>query len=181
MSTTSCFDNNASTYDTRNQKLALIKDCLHQLMRVIFSELNENSHILCIGAGTGTELLYLSETFPGYQFTAVEPSKPMLDICKERMSKAGFLNRCTFHNNYLETLSITSPYHGATSILVSQFILDKNARCNFFKRIYEKLYHNGILISADLSADISSSNYTRLLNTWIKLMNDYKHSNELYQ
>lgn len=179
MSTTCCFNNTASTYNARNQKLALIKDCLHQLIHVAFLDLSENSHILCVGAGTGTELLYLAKTFPNYTFTVLEPSKAMLDICKEHIREAGFINRCTFHNGYLETLTNTRPYNGATSILVSQFILDKQARCNFFKQIYEKLYNNGTLISADLSADISSSSYQKLLNNWVKLTNNYESSNDL--
>ena len=54
----------ASSYDKRFAKLAPLRDALHLLMRVILSELPTDAHILCVGVGTGSELIYLAQNFP---------------------------------------------------------------------------------------------------------------------
>ena len=71
----------ASTYDERAAKLAPLRDTLHLLTRLILSELPANARILCVGVGTGLELIYLAKEFPQWQFTAVEPATAMLDTC----------------------------------------------------------------------------------------------------
>ncbi|MGV3278068.1 class I SAM-dependent methyltransferase [Rickettsiales bacterium LUAb2] len=172
MSAISYFDSNALNYDIRNQKLTLTKDALHQLIQIIFSEFKHNANILCVGAGTGTELIYLAKHFPNFHFTALDPSKAMLDVCKQRITDAGYLDRCDFHNGYIDTLKTSKLYDGVTSILVSQFILDENDRHKFFQQIFNKLVPNGILINADLAANTSSASYKELLNLWAKLFND---------
>lgn len=176
MSIISIFDNSASSYDSRNQKLSYIKNNLHNLMEVVFSELPENANILCVGAGTGIEILYLAKVFPNFSFTAVDPSEKMLDIAKKNISEAGFIKRCTFHNGYLESLQTKTKYDGATSILVSQFILDEQARINFFKEIRNYLKNDGLLINVDLSSN--KENYETLLKYWVALFNENKVSNE---
>jgi len=52
----------ASSYDKRFAALAPMRDALYLLIRVILSEL-PNAHILCVGAGTGSELIYLAQNF----------------------------------------------------------------------------------------------------------------------
>lgn len=47
----------ASSYDQQWAKLAPIRDALHLLLRIRLSELPNDAHILCIGVGTGSELL----------------------------------------------------------------------------------------------------------------------------
>ncbi|MFT7681755.1 MAG: tRNA (cmo5U34)-methyltransferase [Moritella dasanensis] len=37
-----------------------MKDALHLSIRILLSDLPENANILCVGAGTGAELIYLS-------------------------------------------------------------------------------------------------------------------------
>ena len=74
----------ASTYDKRAAKLAPLRDTLHLLTRLILSDLPTNARILCVGVGTGLELIYLAQEFPQWQFTAVEPASAMLDICRQK-------------------------------------------------------------------------------------------------
>jgi len=74
----------AAGYDQRFAKLAPMKEALHLLLRLLFSEFPAEARILCVGAGTGAELLYLAQAFPQWRFTAVDPSAPMLDICRQR-------------------------------------------------------------------------------------------------
>ena len=75
---------NASSYDNQRAKLAPIKDALHLCIRMKLSKLPVDARILCVGVGTGTELIYLAQEFPQWHFTAVEPAPEMLKICRQR-------------------------------------------------------------------------------------------------
>ncbi|WP_232288441.1 class I SAM-dependent methyltransferase [Anaeromyxobacter sp. K] len=61
-----------------------MRDALHLVTRLALGELPAQARILCVGAGTGAELLSLAAAFPGWRFTAVDPSEPMLRRCRAR-------------------------------------------------------------------------------------------------
>jgi hypothetical protein len=67
-------------------------------------------------------------------FTAVEPSGPMLDVCRPPAEAEGIASRCDFHEGYLDSLPAGERYDAATCFLVSQFILDEQERSGFFTR-----------------------------------------------
>ena len=108
----------AAVYDQRFAKLAPMKDALHLLIQLVFSELPAAARVLCVGAGTGAELIYLAQVFPQWQFTAVEPAAAMLDICRQRAEACGITARCTFHEGYIDSLPVSdvlTPYTGGES------------------------------------------------------------------
>jgi tRNA (cmo5U34)-methyltransferase len=111
----------AASYDERFAKLAPLRDALHLLIRTILSELPADARILCVGVGTGSELIYLAQSFPQWQFTAVEPAAPMLDICRRRAAECGITSRCTFHEGYLDSLPAADAFDAATCLLVSHY------------------------------------------------------------
>jgi tRNA (cmo5U34)-methyltransferase len=162
----------AESYDQRFARLAAMRDALHLLTGAILVDLPVNARILCVGAGTGHELLYLAEKFPGWNFTAVEPSAPMLDLCRRKAGERGISARCTFHQGYLDSLAPSAPFDAATSLLVSQFILERDARVDFFRAIAARLRPGAFLVSADLASDTGSSNYQELLEVWLRLMRE---------
>lgn len=141
----------ADAYDDRFKKLAVFRDALQLVTRLALTELPSEARLLCVGAGTGAELLYLAEAFPGWHFTAVEPSEPMLERCKARCEAAGISQRCTFHHGTTDTLDVGGSFDGATALLVSQFLVDQAARTAFFEAIARRLKPNAPLVSADLS------------------------------
>lgn len=167
---TSFNQDHATVYDERFSKLAPFRDALHLLSAAVLTPLPENARILCVGAGTGAELLALAARFPGWHFTAVEPSAPMLNRCREKASAAGVADRCDFHEGFLDSLPETEPYHAATSFLVSQFVLIEEKRRDFFREIAKRLIPGGHLLNADLSADRSSATYAETLEVWLRLM-----------
>lgn len=164
------FDQQAASYDTQWAKTAAIKDCLYFLLESLFAELPVDARILCVGVGTGAELAHLAQKNPAWRFTAVEPSGPMLDVCRQRAEREGFVSRCHFHEGYLDSLPATGPHDAATCFLVSQFILDQQARSGFFREISRSLKSGGILASSDLASDVESSEYEVLLRAWMKMM-----------
>ncbi|MBZ2188497.1 class I SAM-dependent methyltransferase [Alcanivorax sp. JB21] len=164
------FDQQAASYDTQWAKTAPIRHCLHLLLGSLFAELPADARILCVGVGTGDELLYLAAQHPGWRFTAVEPSGAMLDICRKRAESEGVAARCIFHEGYLDSLPETALHQAATCFLVSQFILDHSERAAFFQGIAARLEPGAVLASADLASDVASPEYDVLLRAWMSMM-----------
>lgn len=164
------FDQQAAGYDKQWAKMAPIRDGLHFLLGSVFAGLPPDARILCVGAGTGVELAYLAGRFPGWRFTAVDPSGAMLNICRQRANAEGYHSRCYFHEGYLDSLPIEDMHDGATCFLVSQFILAQEARSEFFRAIAGRLMPGGVLASSDLASNVDSNDYDALLRVWIHVM-----------
>jgi len=160
---------NAAAYDDRFAKMAPMRDALHLVAGAVLAELPTDARILCVGAGTGSELLAFARRFPEWHFTAVDPAAAMLEICEKKAVKEGISDRCVFHAGYLDSLPPGEGFHAATSILVSQFILDWGARRGFFGEIAKRLLPDGLLVSADLSADLASEEYQTELEVWLNI------------
>jgi tRNA (cmo5U34)-methyltransferase len=160
----------AASYDTRFAKLAPLRDTLHLLTRLILSELPVNARILCVGVGTGLELIYLAQEFPQWQFTAVEPASAMLEVCRQKAQECGIAARCTWHEGYLDSLPASAAFDAATCFLVSHFFLQQEQRRNFFSQIAARLCPQGYLVSADLASDMSTSAYHSLREIWTRML-----------
>lgn len=164
------FDRQAANYDQQWARMAPIRDALYLLLDAHFSSLPENARILCVGVGTGAELAHLAERFPGWHFTAIDPSGAMLEVCRQSAMQNGFLSRCDFHQGYLDTLDAEPRYDAATCFLVSQFLLEASARTTFFREIGRRLKPHAILANADLAADTDTPAFEVLLRNWLTLM-----------
>lgn len=160
----------AAGYDERFAKTGLLRDALLLHLGGIFSGLPAEARILSVGAGTGTEILYLAERFPRWHFTAVEPAPAMLAICRRKAEQAGITSRCVFHEGFLDSLPPAEPFDAAASLFVSHFILDRAARAGFFRTIAQRLCTGGLLVSADLAADVKTNEYQQRLGLWLRLL-----------
>lgn len=166
------FDNMATSYDEKWVKLAPLRDALHLLIGGAFAPLPVTARILCVGAGTGAEIIYLAQRFPQWTFTAIDPSAAMLEVCRRRLEELGIDSRCEFHTGYIESLPTSGLFDAATSLLVSQFILDKESRSDFFRLIARQLKPGGILVSSDLSANPESVTGQKLIEVWLELIRE---------
>jgi tRNA (cmo5U34)-methyltransferase len=162
----------AATYDQRFAKLAPMRDALHLLVSAVLGDLPVDARILCVGAGTGQELICLAQKFPQWRFAVLEPSAPMLEVCRRKAEQCGITPRCLFHEGYLDSLPASEAFHAATSLLVSQFILSVEERVRFFSMIAGRLRPGGYLVNADLASDTASSAYQSLLDVWLRLMRE---------
>lgn len=160
----------ATGYDKQWAEMAALRDAIHLLIRGIFLDLPKQARILSVGAGTGAEMLYLTQQFPDFRFVAVEPSSHMLQVCQSKAQEAGVLDRCEFHVGYLESYLNTEPFDAATSLLVSQFLLDRDIRTEYFRQIAQRLRPGGILVSSDLASDTDAVDYERLLQIWMRTL-----------
>lgn len=159
----------AAGYDQRWAGMAPINDAQHLLLKAVLSPLGPDARVLCVGAGTGAEMLALAAAFPQWTFTAIEPAPGMLAVCRQRAETAGITSRCRFHEGYLDSLPQADPFDAATSILVSHFLVDRERRKRYFAEIAQRLRPGGMMVNADLAADMLSPEYERLVQHWVSL------------
>ncbi len=164
------FDQQAAGYDRQWARMAPVREALHLLLEAVFAPLPANARLLCVGVGTGAELVHLARVFPGWTFAALDPSEAMVAACRARADAEGIADRCRFHAGYLDTLPDDGPFDGATCFLVSQFILDIDARTDFFRRIARRVRPGGVLASADLAWDTTAADYPAILGLWMRTM-----------
>jgi tRNA (cmo5U34)-methyltransferase len=163
------FDQQAAGYDTQWARMSPIRNALYFLLESLFVDLPSTAKVLSVGVGTGTELAHLARRFPEWRFTAVDPSGPMLEVCRRRAAEEGFAARCTFHEGYLDSLPGVEQHDAATCFLVSQFILDRAERAAFFRSIATRLVPGGMLTSSDLATE-PGTRYETLLRAWMNMM-----------
>jgi tRNA (cmo5U34)-methyltransferase len=164
------FDRQAEGYDKQWEAMAPIRGGLYLLVEALCGALPDDARVLCVGVGTGAELASLARRFPGWRFTAVEPSGSMLEVCRSRAAREGIASRCTFHEAFLDAVPIGEPHDAATCFLVSQFILDPEARSRFFRDIAVRLRPGGLLVSSDLASGANSDDFEPLLRAWLTVM-----------
>jgi tRNA (cmo5U34)-methyltransferase len=158
----------ARGYDERNRKLAPIAHCMHFLIQLALADLPPNAHILCVGVGTGAEILSLARAFPGWTFTGVDPSASMLAVCAERLNEAGIQDRCQLVPGYVQDVAAGETYDAALSILVAHFITRED-RLGYFREMTSRLKPGGSLVNAEISFDLSSPEFPAMLKNWEKV------------
>lgn len=152
-------------YDERNSKLSAISDNLHFLIRLVLQDLPPKSHVLCVGVGTGAEILSLAKVFPDWTFVGIDPSASMLEVCAERLHNAGVAGRCQLVHGYVQDAPKGEQFDAVLSILVAHFV-KREDRLSFFENMVSRLKKDGYLINAELSFDLESAEFPLMLKGW---------------
>jgi len=155
----------AKRYDERNSGLSRISDCLHFLAGLLLRELPERASVLCVGAGTGAEILSLAKLYPGWSFTALDPSADMLAVCRERLEASGLADRCELVHGYVQNLPEQPRFDAALSFLVGHFV-KREERLGFYQGMASRLLPGGHLVNAELSFDLGSAELPLMLKGW---------------
>ena len=88
-----------------------------------------DARILVAGAGgTGQEICVAAALEPGWQFTAVDPSAPMLALARSNVEAAGFGARTAFVEDGVDALPDTPAFDGATLIGVLHHVPGDEAK-----------------------------------------------------
>jgi len=154
----------ADDYDRRNSALAPISDGLHFLMRLVLADLPVDARVLCVGVGTGAEILSLATGNPGWSFVGVDPSEEMLAVGRRRLEQAGVLDRCELLQGYAEDAP-RDGFDAAVSLLVAHFI-KREDRHRFYSAIHDRLRRGGRFVSAEISGDLNAPEFPEMLEDW---------------
>lgn len=159
----------ANSYDQGNSHLVPILDNLHYMIKIVLSELAPNSKILCVGAGTGSEIIELAAAFPKFTFLAVEPSEAMLEVCREKLQKLNLLDRCELICGNIEDVPDTNDYNAAICLLVLHHTSIED-RTKIVAGISKRLKNLGYFICAEISYDNSSKVFADIIEKWKSLI-----------
>lgn len=163
--TPSFFDRDvADAYDRRNSALAPISHNLHFLVRLVLADLPGDARVLCVGVGTGAEILSLAAACPGWSFVGVDPSAEMLAVGRRRLEDAGVLERCDLVQGYVDDAP-NGPFDAVVSLFVAHFI-KAEGRPAFYAAIYDRLKPGGRFASAEISTDLDAPQFPALLEDW---------------
>lgn len=154
----------ASRYDARNRGLAPISDSLHFLTRLVLADLPPRARILCVGVGTGAEILSLAEAREGWSFVGVDPSAEMLEVGRDRLARAGVLDRCELIRGDIRQAP-EAEFDAVLSLLVAHFI-PRGERPGFYGAIHDRLKPGGLYVTAEIAADLDAAEFPELLRTW---------------
>ncbi|RUO35153.1 SAM-dependent methyltransferase [Aliidiomarina soli] len=138
---------------------------MHLLIRLILQRAPADARVLCVGVGTGAEILALSKVFPGWTFVAIDPAKGMLEVCRERLQQAGILERCELIHGYLDEVAQGEGFDVVLNILVAHFV-KRDDRRGLYQAMWSRLRENGHLISTEISYDLTSETYPLMLDNW---------------
>lgn len=157
----------ADAYDRRNSALAPISDGLHFLLRLVLEDLPANARVLCVGVGTGAEILSLARAYPGWSFVGVDPSEDMLAVGRGRLEQAGVLDRCQLLQGYVHDAP-RDGFDAVVSLLVAHFI-KREDRLAFYSAIHDRLKPGGHFASAEITGDLDAPEFPDVLEDWKRI------------
>lgn len=154
------------SYDDRQQRMAPMISNLHFLIGVVLKNLPRDATILCVGVGTGAEIISLATHNPGWRFTAIEPSQNMLDVCRANLEKNDLLARTQLVHGYLSVISSEEKFDAVICLFVTQFVKPNAERQKMLDAMVAHLKPQGYLINGEISADMSSPEFYDMFEKW---------------
>lgn len=156
----------AENYDNFNSHFRTAKENLHFLNTLIFKNIPEKSNVLCIGVGTGEEIISLAQSYPNWNFVGIDPSKAMLQGCQEKVELHNLSDRCHFFHGYLSDYKPDLAFDAVTCLFVMHFIHNQDERLKMLSDMNKHLKKGGYLINAEISCDFNSNDFPNLLENW---------------
>lgn len=158
----------ADSYDEKNSRLAAISDNMHFLVGLVLADLPARARILCVGVGTGAEILPLAKARPEWSFVGVDPSADMLGTCRARLERAGVLDRCELVHGHVDDVPAGAEFDAALSILVAHFV-GRAERAGFYRGIRDRLKPEGCFVSTEISHDLDAADFPAMLSNWARV------------
>lgn len=158
------FDNNPTVpvqdYDDVAAKALPGYQAMHLMVSSMMqSLLPQTANLLVVGAGTGMELIQLSQNNPEWRLLGIDPSDDMLTIARDKIQKFNLSTRVEIVKGYCQDLPDTFLYDGATSILVMHFIADDGGKLEFLQSIAKRLKSSAPLVLVDIFGNQNSPEF----------------------
>ena len=133
----------AAEYEQQSRIALAGYDACHELAACLLSAaLGEESaaHLLVVGAGgPAQEITKSAKLQPGWRYTAVDPSQPMLDIARACIHEAGLANRTQVVPGHMENLEEEAVFDAATLIGVLHHLPGETTKLEILKAIAKHL------------------------------------------
>ncbi|MGU7772879.1 methyltransferase [Burkholderia sp. MR1-5-21] len=142
-------------------------DACHELTACMLASTigARDAQLLVAGAGgTGQEIVVSAALEPGWRFTAVDPSAPMLALARAGIEAAGFGARTRFVEDGIDALPDTAAFDGATLIGVLHHLPGDAAKAALLRAIAQRLKPGAPLVVAGNYRRYSD--HPRLLDAW---------------
>src|SRR5215203_5721197 len=157
----------AQKYDCQIRMVVPGYEALHSIVCSLLQlELKKQASLLIAGAGTGTEIVKLGESSPGWRFMGVDPSADMVTVAHQRVSERGISERVDLYEGLVHQLSSSELFDAATLILVLHFVPDDGEKLRLLRSISSRLKPGAPFVIADLHGDRTSGRFWRFIAAW---------------
>ena len=157
----------ATEYDRGVRRTLPTYDQMLRLSQTFLrANLKEDASILVIGGGGGNELKAFGPTNPGWTFTAVDPSKPMLKVAKLKAEQLGIDDRVELINGTITDVPKEATFDGGTCILVLHFITDVAEKLALLKKMRSHLKPGAPFVLVSKFGDTEDPEFKELVNLW---------------
>ena len=133
----------AGEYQTQSRIALAGYDACHELATCMLAAAvgsGTAAHILVVGAGGGTqEIVTAGKLEPAWRFTAVDPSRPMMDIAAARLEEHGLAGRTETHLGYVDGLPDVRRFDATTLIGVLHHLPGDAAKRHILHAIATRL------------------------------------------
>lgn len=137
-----------ASYADRTRRLVPGWDDLQKMVTLLVAErAPDEARILVVGAGGGAELDAMARSHPGWRFTGVDPSAPMLAMARATLGERA--GRVEFHEGYVATAS-GGPFDAATCLLTMHFV-PRDERAPTLRQIHRRLKPGAPFVLAHMS------------------------------
>ena len=133
----------ASEYEQQSRIALAGYDACHELAACMLSTSigrGKAARILVVGAGGGAhEIITAGKLEPNWEFTAVDPSPPMLELAVGKIRENGLAARTKVHEGYVDGLPAEEDYDAATLIGVLHHLPGDAAKQSILRSIAARL------------------------------------------
>lgn len=142
----------AGEYETQSRIALAGYDGCHELAACMLAAAlgtGAAAQILVAGAGGGAkEMVTIGALEPGWRFTAVDPSQPMLDLTVARLKQSGLIERTEVHLGYVDDLPLERRFDAATLMGVLHHLQGDDAKRAILRSLAARMKPGAPLILA---------------------------------
>jgi tRNA (cmo5U34)-methyltransferase len=142
----------AGEYEQQSRIALAGYDACHELAACVLAATLRgvsDAHILIAGAGGGaSEIVTAAALEPGWRFTAVDPSAPMMELAVGRLKERGLLARTTVVLGEVDDVPATERFDAATLIGVLHHLPGDAAKLAILRSLAARLKPDSPLVLA---------------------------------
>ncbi len=132
--------------------------------------LDDDAHILVVGCGPGPEIMTFGTAHPRWQFTAVDPSRYMVDVTLRLVQRLGMTDRVRTFHGFVHDLPPDERYDAATIINVLHFLDDEGGKELLIQSVADRLCVGAPLALFDLHGNRKSQGGNLMWKAWLRFI-----------